>query len=66
MYGTLDETSRERRRPRTHFSYVALLCDIIDADPSIYEEVAKKKGKDSTSSRRMMSRIQYQDLKGSL
>ena len=31
--------------------------DIIDAEPSSYEEVTKKEGK--TSSRRMMSRMQY-------
>ena len=37
--------------------------DIIDADPSSHEEVTKKKEK--TSSRRMMSRIQYQYMKGS-
>ena len=37
--------------------------DIIDAEPSNYEEVTKKKGK--TSSRRMMSRMQYRDLKRS-
>ena len=28
-------------------SYMTLLCDIIDAEPSIYEEVAKKKGKET-------------------
>ena len=38
-------------------SYVTLLSDIIDAEPSSYEEVAKKKGKESTNSRRMMSRM---------
>ena len=27
--------------PQTHSSYVTLLRDIIDADPSSYEEVAK-------------------------
>ena len=32
---------------------------IIDTKPSSYEEVAKKKGKECTSSRRMMSRMQY-------
>ena len=37
--------------------------DIIDVEPSSYEEVIKKKGK--TSSRRMMSRMQYRNLKGS-
>ena len=52
-------------RPQTHSSYVKLLRDIIDADPSSHEEVAKKKGKESTSSKRMMSRMRYRDLKGS-
>ena len=33
----------ENKNPRTHSSYVALLCDIIDADLSSYEEVAEKK-----------------------
>ena len=41
--GALDETSRESKRPRTHSNYVALLCDIIDADPSSYEEPTEKK-----------------------
>ena len=48
-----------------HSSYVTLLSDIIDAEPSNYKEVAKKKGKESISSRRMMSRMKYLDLKGS-
>ena len=43
---------------------MTLLGDIIDAKPSSYEETAKKKRKENTSSRRMMSRIQYRDLKG--
>ena len=47
---------RDFKRPHTHSSYVTLLSDIIDAEPSSYEEVAKKKGKESTSSRRMMSK----------
>ena len=33
--------------PRTHFSYVAMLCDIIDADISSYEEATKKKWKET-------------------
>ena len=36
---------------------MTLLSDIIDIDPSSYEEVAKKKEKENTSSRRMMSRM---------
>ena len=34
---------RERKRPKTYNSYVALLCDIIDKYPSKYEEATKKK-----------------------
>ena len=30
-YGSLDETSKESKRPKTHSSYVALLCDIMNA-----------------------------------
>ena len=44
---------------------LVMLSDIIDVEHSIYEEGAKKKGKESTSSRRMMSRMRYRDLKGS-
>ena len=46
------------------------VCDIIDAEPSIYEEVDKKKGKDTMikepSSRRMMSIMRCSELKGIL
>ena len=34
---------RERKRTRSCSGYVALLCDIIDKEPSNYEEVAQKK-----------------------
>ena len=34
---------RERKRTRSYSSYVALLCDIIDREPSTNEEAAKKK-----------------------
>ena len=53
-----DDTFKEFKRPQTQCSYATLLSDIIDVDPSSYEEVAKKKGKKFTSSRRMMSRMQ--------
>ena len=43
---------------------LVMLSDIIDADPSNYEEVSKNKGKESTSSRRMMHRMQYQRPEG--
>ena len=43
-----------------------VLSDIIDVDTSSLEEVAKNKGKHNTSLRRMMSKMQYRHLKGSL
>ena len=42
-YGTPEGIHRERKRPRPYSSYVSLLCDIIDKEPSNYEEDAKKK-----------------------
>ena len=45
---------------------MTLLSDIIDVEPSSYEEVAKKKGKESTSSRRMMSRMWYLQVDGNI
>ena len=37
-YGTPEEMHRERKRTRSYSNYVALLCDIIDKEPSNYEE----------------------------
>ena len=34
---------RERKRKNRYNRYVALLCDIIDKEPSTYEEAAEKK-----------------------
>ena len=42
-YGSLDGSLRESKRPHTYSSYVALLFDIIDAKPSIFEEAVEKK-----------------------
>ena len=41
--GEYDDTFKEFKRSQTHCSYETLLSDIIDAEPFIYEEVAKKK-----------------------
>ena len=54
-----DDTLKQFKRPQRHSSHVKLLSDIIDAEPYSYEEVAKKKVKENTSSRRMMSRMRY-------
>ena len=40
-----DETSKKCKRPQTHSISVTQLGDIIDVDPSSYEEVAKEKWK---------------------
>lgn len=42
-YGAPYGSSREKKRPRSFSSYVALLCGIIDEEPSSYEEVAENK-----------------------
>ena len=35
--------NRERKRTRSYSSYVALLCDIIDKEPSNYDEATEMK-----------------------
>ena len=42
-YGALEEMQRERKKTRSYSGYVAILCDIIDKEPSDYEEVVEKK-----------------------
>ena len=42
-YGAPEENHRERKRTRSCFGYVALLCDFIDKEPSSYEEATKQK-----------------------
>ena len=42
-YGVPEENLRGRKRTRSYSSYVALLCDFIDKEPSKYEEAAEQK-----------------------
>ena len=42
-YGAPKENHRERKRTKSCFSYVALLCDFIDKEPSNYEEAVERK-----------------------
>ena len=42
-YGAPEGIHRERKREKPYNSYVALLRDIIEKEPSTYEEAAKKK-----------------------
>jgi hypothetical protein len=41
-YGAPNKTFKESKRPRLYSNYVALVSNIIDAEPSSYEEVAEK------------------------
>ena len=41
--GAPEENHRERKRTWSNTGYVALLCDFIDKEPSIYVEVAEQK-----------------------
>jgi hypothetical protein len=43
-YGAPEGTYRESKKPKPYSSYVALLSDIIDAEPTCYEEVCRKEG----------------------
>ena len=45
---TSDDSSRNNPRMKNNMMNV-VLSDIIDVEPSSYEEVAKKKGKENTS-----------------
>ena len=42
-YGVPDGTLRESKRPRPYSTYVALLCDIINNEPSTMKKLLKKK-----------------------
>ena len=44
-YGASEEMHRERKRTRSYSNYVSLLCDIIDKEPSNYEEAKRKNGR---------------------
>jgi len=42
-YGALNGSFRESKRPKPYSSYVALLCNLVDAKPTCFEDAAKKK-----------------------
>ena len=43
IFGVPEENLREIKRTRSCSSYVALLCDFIDKEPSKYEEATENK-----------------------
>ena len=42
-YGSLECSSRESKNPKPLPSYVALMCDIVDKEPTCFEVFAKIK-----------------------
>ena len=42
-YGAPEGSTRISKRSKPFSSYVALMCDLVDQEPTIYEEAAQKK-----------------------
>ena len=42
-YGALEGTFRESKRPRPYSSYVTLMCNLVDEEPTCFEDATKKK-----------------------
>ena len=42
-YGAPEGSTRTRKRSKPYSSYVALMCDLVDQEPTSYEEAAHKK-----------------------
>ena len=42
-HGVPEGTIRERKKPKSYPSYVALMCDLIDKEPTWFEEEIKLK-----------------------
>ena len=42
-YGEPEGSTRTSKRSKPYSSYVALMCDLVDQEPTSYEESAQKK-----------------------
>ena len=42
-HGVLEGTIRERKKPNPYPSYLSLMCDLVDKEPTCFEEATKKK-----------------------
>ena len=42
-YGALEGSTRIDKRSKLYSSYVSLMCDLVDQEPTSYEEVAHNK-----------------------
>ena len=43
IYGVPEGSTRISKRPKPFSNYVALMCDIVDKEPTSYKEVVEKK-----------------------
>ena len=41
-YGAPEGSTRTRKRSKPYSNYVALMCDLVDQEPTNYEEAAQK------------------------
>ena len=42
-YGVPEGTTRQMKRPKPFFSYMALMCDLLEKEPTCFEEAIQKK-----------------------
>jgi hypothetical protein len=42
-YGVPEGTTRQVKRPNPFSSYMALMCDLLEKDPTYFEEAIQKK-----------------------
>ena len=43
IYGAPEGSTRTSKRSKPYSSYVALMCDLVDQEPTSYEEATQKK-----------------------
>ena len=43
IYGAPEGSTRERNKPKIFSNYVALMCNLVDQEPTSHEEVVHKK-----------------------
>jgi hypothetical protein len=42
-YGVLEGTTKQVKRPKPLLSYMALMCDLLEKEPTCFEEAIQKK-----------------------
>jgi transposase InsO family protein len=52
-YGAPEGTMRQSKKPKPYSSYVALMCDLVNKEPTCFEEACSKEGMDGCHDRRI-------------